>query len=272
MGLRDYLIAPPRDADAPDAFGLDVSARDGLPRRAADAPDASGLDVSAPDASPRREADASDASSRRDVARSARGLGLRPARRTAAEARVPAPSFGVLAPAGSLAPVAAGVGLVIARWSPAALVCLHAAVELDAPALRVPARSAAARLAASLAARDLRARACGRLVFVCVAADGDGPALAARALAAAGALPTVLGVAARDPGIDVVLAAQHSLLVALAPSADPAFAELALAGANELARSATAVALTIDPISRALALAGVRAPTALARAVGEALA
>jgi hypothetical protein len=221
---------------------------------------------------PRREADEPDASSRRDVLRAARHLGLRPARRTAAEPSVPAASFGVLAPSASLAPVAAGVGLVIARRAPAALVCLHGAVELAAPALHVPARSAAARLAASLAARDLRARACGRLVFVCVAADGDGPALAARALAAAGALPTVLGVAARDPGIDVVLAAQHSLLVALAPSADPAFAELALAGANELARSATAVALTIDPISRALALAGVRAPTALARAVGEALA
>jgi hypothetical protein len=186
---------------------------------------------------------------------------------------VPAPSFGVLAPAGSLAPVAAGVGLVLARRSPAALVCLHAADgEPDAPALRAPARLAAARLAASLAARDLRARACGRLVFVCVDADDDGPVLAARALAAAGAMPTVLAVAARDPGIDVVLAAQHALLVALAPSADPAFAELALAGATELARSATAVALSIDPVSRALALAGVRAPAALARAVEDALA
>ena len=249
MGLRDYLIAPRREADVPDASDLDVSARDGSPPRE------------------------TDASSRCDVGRSARRLGLRPARRTAAEPHVPAASFGVLAPAGSLAPVAAGVGLVIARRWPAALVCLYAAGgELDAPVLRAPARSAAARLAASLAARDLRARACGRLVFVCVDADGDGRALAARALPAPGALPTVLGVAARDPEIDVVLAAQHALLVALAPSADPAFAELALAGATALARSATAVALTIDPISRALALAGVRAPAALARAVEEALA
>jgi hypothetical protein len=165
------------------------------------------------------------------------------------------------------------------------LVCLHApGTELGA-ALRAPARTAAARLAVSLAARGLSAEARGRLVLARAgfAEDGeqsvaggaavdevvalDGPTAMARALAAAGALPTVLGVAVRDPDIDVLLASQGAILVALPPSADPALAELALAGASALSRSVAGVEVALDPISRTLALGGVRAPRSLREAV-----
>jgi hypothetical protein len=146
----------------------------------------------------------------------------------------------------------------------AALVYLHAAgAELTAP-LRPPARPAAARLAASLAARGLTADARGRLVLAHADGSADAPA---RALAAAGALPTVLAVAARAPDVDELLSAQDAILVALPPTADPALAELALSGARELCRSAVAVTLALDAVTRALALGGWRAPRAVSEAV-----
>jgi hypothetical protein len=95
----------------------------------------------------------------------------------------------------------------------------------------------------------------------------DGPAAMARALAAAGGLPTVLGVAVRDPDIDALLAAQDAIVVALPPAADPSLAELALAGASELSRSVARVEVALDPVSRALALGGVRAPRGLREAI-----
>jgi hypothetical protein len=181
-----------------------------------------------------------------------RGRG--PSRASAASAV--APSLGVLAAARDLPAVAVAAGLVIGRRAPAVLVCLHARdVELAAP-LRRPARAAAARLATSLAARGLPAEARGRLVLVaCELADTS-----ARALAAAGSLPTVLAVAVREPAVDRLLAECDALLVALPPSADPTLADLALAGAVELSRSAAGIAVAFDPLSRALALGGLRAP------------
>lgn len=185
-----------------------------------------------------------------------------------------ASSLGVLANARDLAAVAVAVGVVVARRNPAALVCLHAPGDaLSAPAARVPARAAAARLAASLRARGLAADARGRVVIVDLARqEGDAAGAAARALAAAGALPTVLAVAARDPDLDVLLAAQDAIVVALPPSTDATLAELAASGAARLAPRATSIALNLDPASRALALAGVRAPASLRTAVEGVLA
>jgi hypothetical protein len=181
-----------------------------------------------------------------------------------------APSLGVLAAARDLPVVAAAAGLAIVGRAPAALVCVHApAAELPA-AVRAPARGAAARLAASLDARGLEAQARGRLVIVLAGLSdgGEAPAPAtARALAAAGALPTVLAVTVRDPDIDLLLAEQDAIVVALPPSAEPALAELALAGASELSRSVASVAVAFDPVSRALALGGLRAPRAVHEAV-----
>jgi hypothetical protein len=175
----------------------------------------------------------------------------------------------VLASARDLPAIAVAVGVVVARRDPAALVCVHLpGEELPAPALRAPARAAATRLAASLRARGLVADARGRVAVVELAREqGDAAGSAARALAAAGTLPTVLAVAARDPDLDVLLAAQDAIVVALPPSADPSLAELAASGASRLAPRAASLALNLDPASRALALAGLRAPAAVRAAV-----
>jgi hypothetical protein len=225
---------------------------------------------------------------------------------------VTATSLGLLAPARDLLAVAAAVGLAIARTAPAALVCL--AAPGPNPGLRAPARPAAARLAASLRARGLEASARGRLAIAHLGgeplthvvgeppahvggepparlsdeplahAGGEPPArlpdepladAATRALAAAGPLPTLLAVAARDDAIDALLATRDAILVALPPSAEPALARLALAGALELvARAgplahAAPLALDFDPVQRTLALAGLRAPRAISAAVAE---
>jgi hypothetical protein len=189
--------------------------------------------------------------------------------RPAAVDAVTALSLGLLAPPRELPAAAAGAGLAIARTGSAALVCVHApGVGTEAPALRAPARPGAARLAASLRARDLDASARGRLALVRLPDDRAQLAgAAARALAAAGPLPTVLAVAARDDELDVLLAARDAILVALPPATEPALAQLALAGAAGLVPRAAALALGLDPLQRALALAGLRAPRAIRDAV-----
>ena len=182
-----------------------------------------------------------------------------------------AASLGVLANARDLPAIAVAAGIVIARRSPAALVCLHAGGERPTAPVRAPARAAAARLAASMRARGLAADARGRVAAVELAGEGsDAAAAAARALAAAGTLPTVIGVAVRDPDMDALLAAQDAILVALPPSADTALAELTVASAARLGRVAS-IPVTLDPASRALAVAGLRAPRLMRAAVEELL-
>jgi hypothetical protein len=241
MPLRDFLITP-REAAAPRDAARSVAA------------------------SPEAGAARSEAARRR------LRLPLR-VRQRAADAAL-APSLGVLANVRDLPAVSVAVGVVVARRNPAALVCVHAPGDgLSAPAARAPARAAAARLAASLRARGLAADARGRIAMVDLAREeGDEAGAAARALAAAGALPTVLGVAARYPDLDVLLGAQDAILVALPPSTDPTLGELAASGAARLAPRATSIALNLDPASRALALAGVRAPGPVRAAVEGVLA
>jgi hypothetical protein len=178
-------------------------------------------------------------------------------------------SLGLLAPVRELPAAAAGAGLAIARAGSAALVCIHApGAPAAAPGFGAPARSGAARLAASLRARDLEASARGRLALVHLPEDRAQLAgAAARALAAAGPLLTVLAVAARDDELDLLLAARDAILVVLPSAAEPALAQLVLAGAAGLVPCAAALALGLDPVQRALALAGVRAPRALRDAV-----
>ena len=234
MALRNLLIAP-RAAD----FDADAAAP-----RAADG-----------------DAEASLASS---LAR------IRFGRRRVPAPRAAAASIAVLAPAREVRALGAAVGLVALRRHPAALVCVHAPGDAAPGAsLRAPARTAAARLAASLRARGLDADPRGRVVLV-EAGDDDPATAASRALSAAGPLPTVLAVAARDPDLDVLLGAQDAILVALPPSTDPALAALAAASACQLAPSAASIPLAFDPLSRTLALSGLRAPAAL-RAAVEAL-
>jgi hypothetical protein len=192
---------------------------------------------------------------------------LRRERAAASAVETAAPAIGVLAPARELPAAAAGVGLAIGRSAPAVLVCLGG-IPVLVPAFRAPARAGAARLAASLRARDLDASARGRLALVRLPDEGRTDAVT-RALAAAGVLPIVLAVATRDQEVDALLAARDAILVALPPSAEPAMAQLALAGAAALVPFAAAVTLAPDPIQRALALAGVRAPRAISEAVRE---
>lgn len=197
----------------------------------------------------------------------------------------PASSLAVLAPARDVPALAAAAGLALARGAPSVLICLITAPADPPPAL-IPPRAAATRLARSLAARNLPAHTRGCLVVAHVATSARraewpaslgaatpsgeqaAPPAAGHALAAAGAVPTVLGVAARGAETDALVAGQDAVLVALPPSADPALAELALAGAAALGRAA-AVTVRLDPLARALALGGVRAPGAVARAVRE---
>jgi hypothetical protein len=186
-------------------------------------------------------------------------------RRAATEAY--APALGLLAPPRDLPAAAAAAGLALARGASAAVVCLRIAAVPPGP--RAPARAAAARLATSLRARDLHAEVRGRLAMVVLPDEpGACASAAARAFAAAGAAPTVLAVAARDDDVDVLLAARDAILLALPPSTDGTLAALALAGASDLARAAVAVELALDPVARALALAGLRAPRAVRDAVG----
>jgi hypothetical protein len=243
MPLRDLLIAPREAGEA----------------------------AASSDAADARSEAAARGRARRVVALARLGAVARPRERAGAAA-LPA-SLGVLAPARDLPAVAVAVGVVVARRSPAALVCVHApGQEPLVPALRAPARAGAARLAASLRARGLAADARGRVAIVDLVREEDVAGAAARALAAAGALPSVLAVAARDPDLDVLLAAQDAILVALPPSADATLAELAESSAARLAPRATSIALNLDPPSRALALAGMRAPAALRAAVEGVLA
>ena len=62
---------------------------------------------------------------------------------------------------------------------------------------------------------------------------------------------------------------RDAILVALPSSAEPALAQLALAGATALVSAAAAVTLALDPLQRALALAGVRPPRTISAAVRE---
>jgi hypothetical protein len=190
-----------------------------------------------------------------------------PARRRARAApTAAAPSLGVLAPARELAAVALAAGVAIAHGWSAAVVCVS--TSLLAPSPQAPARRGAARLAASLTARGLDAHARGRLAIARLPDDADELAsAAARALVAAGAHPTVLAVAQRDARMDELLSQRDAILVAHGPTTEPTLAELALAGATELAPSAAALTLALDPVQRSLALAACWCPRTIRHAV-----
>jgi hypothetical protein len=182
-------------------------------------------------------------------------------------------ALGVLAPARDLSHVAAGAGLAVAARAPAVLVCLHAPDRLPAaPAMRAPATAGAARLASSLRARDLDAHARGRLAVAALPSDpGAAAVAAARAQAAASGLPSVLALAVRHDDLDALLAARDAIVVALRAGSEPGLAPLVVSGAQALGAAAVAFDLRPDPLARALANAGARAPRALRDAVAEAL-
>ena len=120
--------------------------------------------------------------------------------------------------------------------------------------------------------RDLEAHARGRLAVAALPADpGDAATAAARAQTAASGLPSVLALAARHDELDALLAAQDAIVVALRAGSEPGLAPLAVSSAQALGAAAVAFDLRPDPLARALATAGARAPRAMRDAVAEAL-
>jgi hypothetical protein len=179
--------------------------------------------------------------------------GGRPRRRERAAIR----SLGVIAGMRDLASVACSAGLMLGARAPAVLVGLHGAGD-PSQAPRAPGRVAAVRLAASLDARGLQAGARGRLVVVALPGDAREAAVAwSRADGAASDVPTVLGVSMRHDELDVPLAAQDAIVIALSPAAPANLAALALAGIEGLVPAASVVSGRAGPVARTLAVAGV---------------
>jgi hypothetical protein len=133
---------------------------------------------------------------------------------------------------------------------------------------------AARRLANALAARDVPSTARGRLAIAAPPGDpatSSAPA-AARALAAAGAAPTVLALGGpRERAFDALLADQDLVVVATRPSASGPLADLALAAVADVATRVVACEVGPTPAGRLLATAGVRIPRALRRALSAPL-
>jgi hypothetical protein len=179
-------------------------------------------------------------------------------RRVRRNERARSASVGIVASGRELGPVACSAGLVLGPGAPAVLVGLYAiSAAPQPPAFRAPGRGGAVGLARSLAARGLDSDVRGRLVVVGLPNDpGDAAGAWARARAAAGVLPTVLGLSVRHDELDALLADQDAIVVVLASSAPPSLAALALGGAEELVPSAVTLSVRIGPLSRALATAG----------------
>ena len=180
----------------------------------------------------------------------------RPRTEAAPAGAQPAPAVAVLAPPADAAALGAVLALALARDRrvPTAVVCVWSAAPARSTG-RAPARPAAARLAATLAGRGHHAQAAGRLVLVKLAdAAEEAASESLRVGAAAGAAPTILALAGpRLAAFDGALAAQDLVVVAVPSSADPALAQLALAG---LDRALICPLPPADP-ARALAAAGV---------------
>lgn len=170
----------------------------------------------------------------------------RPAGESAAVAAAAAPCVAICGPAAE--PLACALALLLVRHGPV-VVCAWGG---GSRRVEVPPTAAARRLARSLAARELAARASGRLVAVTLADDA---AVAAgqigRASAAAGGAPVVTALCApRHDAFDALLAEQDAVVVAAA-SEPPALVRLA----TEALADAGARALTVPGLSAVAAAA-----------------
>jgi hypothetical protein len=205
---------------------------------------------------------------------------LRPAagpRRSAASAPRPAPRIALVCAAEDAAALGVAAASILARRHRAdcALACVWVpeGVSRAASEGRPLAGRAARRLATALVARDVPGTARGRLAIALPAGDPATAApAAARALAAAGAAPTVLALGGpREPAFDALLAEQDLVVVATRPSAGGPLAELALAAVADVATRAVACEVGPTPAGRLLATAGLRIPPALRRALSAPL-
>jgi hypothetical protein len=168
----------------------------------------------------------------------------------------------------------AAVALVLRRraGARAGLVVVWAQRQGARPASGMAAAPAARRLAATLGGRGLEAHANGTLAVVMAPADAvQAVAVAARALAAAGAAPSVLALGRRDPRFDALLGEQDRVLVTGSPGAEPAIAALAVAGLASVARDVRACQVEPSPLARAVVASGIWVPATIRRPLREAL-
>lgn len=156
---------------------------------------------------------------------------------------------------------ALALGLARAARSSVAAVLEWVPGSVEPGSARLPGAPAAQRLARSLAARDVPARATGRLVRATLPGD-DEPAAAAiqRAAAAIPAEhPVVVALGgARGEALDGLLAAADFVVVP-GPEGDPATA-MALAGAAFVAHRVVAWPVPPGPGARRFARAGLLGP------------
>ena len=205
---------------------------------------------------------------------------VRPAagpRKSTASAPRPAPRIAVVCAAEDAAALGVAAASILARRHRAdcALACVWApeGVSRAAGEGGPLAGRSARRLATALLARDVPSTARGRLAIALPARDPATAApAAARALAAAGAAPTVLALGGpREPAFDALLADQDLVVVATRPSASGPLAELALAAVADVATRAVACEVGPTAAGRLLATAGLRIPPALRRALSAPL-
>jgi hypothetical protein len=187
----------------------------------------------------------------------ARLLAAGSARRAKAEPAAGVPTaVAVLGEARVAAPVAcaAALRLTSVAGADAALV-----VGPEPPVgPRAPARPRAARMAASLAARDIPAVATGRLVRATLPEE-DGFVAFGRAAAVAGGPVVLMTGGVRTEAVDRALELQEAVIVVPSPGSDPEVPQLAVDGLRALGHRALTATNPADPLSRALALAGLAA-------------
>jgi hypothetical protein len=174
----------------------------------------------------------------------------------------------VLGDPSTAGPVACALALRLAAVAGAEAALVVATVTVPGP--RAPARPGAARLAGALVARDIEAIAAGRLVR---AALGDaGPGDFGRALVAAPGPAVLLAGGRRTEEVDAELEGHDAVVLAPGPDADPVVADLAARRLRALGhRRVTVAAAPADPLTRALAVAGLGATGPLRAAAAAVL-
>ncbi|MDX6670769.1 MAG: hypothetical protein QOI91_1132 [Solirubrobacteraceae bacterium] len=147
----------------------------------------------------------------------------------------------------------------IEHWSHAA-VCLWPGERR--PAARLPASGVARRTATRLAARGCEADASARLARAFLPDEPVAAAAAAQRVAAAADCPLVIGLAgARTPHLEALLTLGDAVILARRPTDSPALARLAEAGLAALRTPVFTCEAPAGAAVRAIATAGLRAPS-----------
>lgn len=187
-----------------------------------------------------------------------------------ASRRLPASSapLAVVGPPAAAGPVAAALALALAREAGAGC-ALVAGPGLGARS-GVARRREASRAAAALVARELPARASGRLVLLSL----DPPARPrdfGRAAAAVDGPAVLLVAGPRTAESDALLATQDAIVLALPRDVDPVLAEVAHASLATLGPPVLRAAGSPSALAARLALTGLAVPASLRAALGPAL-